>query len=303
MPLRVLAGGARLAAEARGEARVAQRQRGRVEDLAGVQRGQRNLGGPGEVQVVVCEPVDLLLGVRQEPGAEQGLLANEDGRDSRLEPVPAQLLERPPHERQLQHHQVALQIGEARSRDPRAAPPCRSVRPRAPGGRGPRGPTPPPRAGRCPRAARPEPGDWGAMRARPTARRRPRQARPPAASRAPRLRASPRSRPARPPLPASRPRSRPTPSSSGRAEPRGRGAARGGERPAQGPDRHPRPRRGARARRERRPAPLGSGGDRARLSRPGGHRGGPTCRCPCPSTSSRSARRPARRPPRRCSGA
>ena len=70
---RVLAGGAGLAAEAGREAGVAERQRRRVEDLAGVQRGQRDLRGADQVQVVLGQAVDLLLGVGQEAGAVQRL--------------------------------------------------------------------------------------------------------------------------------------------------------------------------------------------------------------------------------------
>ncbi len=63
---RVLARGPRLAAKARREARVAQRQPLAVEDLPVVQRGQRDLGGADEEQLVLGQAVDLLLGVRQE---------------------------------------------------------------------------------------------------------------------------------------------------------------------------------------------------------------------------------------------
>jgi hypothetical protein len=51
-PARVLAGGPGLAPEAAREARVAQRQLLGVEDLLGVQRRERDLGGAGEVQAV-----------------------------------------------------------------------------------------------------------------------------------------------------------------------------------------------------------------------------------------------------------
>ena len=100
-----------------------------------MQRRQRHLARAHEVQVVVGEAVDLLLGVGQEAGAVERLLAHEHGRDHRLEAVAAQHLERPADERQLEQHEVALEVGEARARDARAPPPCRSTRPRGRGGR------------------------------------------------------------------------------------------------------------------------------------------------------------------------
>ncbi len=41
----------------------------------------------------------------------------EHGRDDRLEAVPAQLLQHPAHERELEEDEVALEVGEARARD------------------------------------------------------------------------------------------------------------------------------------------------------------------------------------------
>src|SRR4051794_36689254 len=73
---RVLAGGARLAPEARGEARVAARQGPGVEDLARVYGCERHLRRPREIEVVGRDLVDLLLGVGEEAGAEERLLAH-----------------------------------------------------------------------------------------------------------------------------------------------------------------------------------------------------------------------------------
>ncbi len=56
---RVLAGGARLAAEVRRVAGVPQRQRVRVEDLLHVHRGEPDLGGAGEVELVALDLVDV----------------------------------------------------------------------------------------------------------------------------------------------------------------------------------------------------------------------------------------------------
>ena len=121
-PARVAPGGARLAPEARREARVAQRQ-------LVLARGSRpacsdasaHLARADEVQLVVRQRVDLLLGVGQEAGAVQRLLAHEHRRDDRLEAVPAQPLQHPAHERELEQHEVAAQVGEPRARQARAA--------------------------------------------------------------------------------------------------------------------------------------------------------------------------------------
>ena len=120
-PARVLARGASLAAEARREAGVAQRQVGGLEDLAGVHRRERDLARPDEVQVVVGQAVDLLLGVGQEAGSVERLLAHEDRGDHRLEAVALDLLERPADERELEHDERAAEVGEARPGETRAA--------------------------------------------------------------------------------------------------------------------------------------------------------------------------------------
>ncbi len=83
-------------------------------------RRQRDLGGADQVQVVLGHAVDLLLGVGQEAGAEQRLLAHEHGREHRLEAVAGQHLHRPAHERELEHHERPAQVDEARSRQLRA---------------------------------------------------------------------------------------------------------------------------------------------------------------------------------------
>ena len=132
---RVLAGRAGLAAEARREPGIAQRQPLGFDHLAVVQRRQRDLGGADEVQLVLGHVVDLLLGVRQKAGPVQRAFAHEHRRDHRFEAVPAQLLKRPAHERQLEHHEVAFQVGKARARQVAPRDPCRSPRPRARGDR------------------------------------------------------------------------------------------------------------------------------------------------------------------------
>ncbi len=133
---RVFAGGAGLAAEAGREAGVAQRQALGVEDLLVVQRGERDLGGAHEVELVLGQAVDLLLGVGQEAGAEQRPLAHEHRRDHRLEAVAAQLL-RAPSARARAPAAPGRPSGRrsARRRAWRRGP-CRSSAPPAPGGRG-----------------------------------------------------------------------------------------------------------------------------------------------------------------------
>ena len=124
---RVLAGGSGLPAEARGVAGVAQRQRLAVEDLAHVERGEGDLRGAGEVQVVALDAVDVDLVGRQEPGAVHRLLADEDGRQDGDEPARRDPVEREAVERQLEERRVAEAIGEARARDARRRAPCRST--------------------------------------------------------------------------------------------------------------------------------------------------------------------------------
>jgi hypothetical protein len=59
--------------------------------------------------------VDLLLGVGQEAGPEQRLLAHQHRRHDGLEAPAAEQLERPAHERELEQHERPLQVGEARA--------------------------------------------------------------------------------------------------------------------------------------------------------------------------------------------
>ncbi len=96
---RVAAGGAGLAAEARGEAGIAQR---RLDRLAGMQGRERHLARPGEVEPVLGERVDLLLGVGQEPGPEQRRLAHEHRGQDRLEALLDEQFERPAEQGELQ---------------------------------------------------------------------------------------------------------------------------------------------------------------------------------------------------------
>ena len=75
---RVLAGGARLGAEARRPGGEAQRQRLLVEDLVAHQVGERHLGGRDQPAAVVG--VEQVLGeLRQLAGAVGGLVAHQSG--------------------------------------------------------------------------------------------------------------------------------------------------------------------------------------------------------------------------------
>jgi len=109
------------APEAGGEAGVAQRQLSGIEDLVAVQRRQCHLGGADQVEVVVRQPVDLLLGVGQHAGADQRPLTHEHRRDYRLEPELDQLCQRVLDQSELEQHEPTAQVGKARARKRRTA--------------------------------------------------------------------------------------------------------------------------------------------------------------------------------------
>ena len=89
-----LPGGPRLAAKAGREARVAQREvLLREQDLVGVERGEADLRGPDQEEVVAGDLVDLSAVGRQEAGPEERLLPHQHGRRHRGEPLPAELVE------------------------------------------------------------------------------------------------------------------------------------------------------------------------------------------------------------------
>ena len=81
-----------------------------------MERRQRDLRGADQEQLVAGDLVDHLPLAGEEAGAEQRALANEHRRDHRNEPLAAEQLDREAHQRQLDHHQVAQQVGEARAR-------------------------------------------------------------------------------------------------------------------------------------------------------------------------------------------
>ena len=85
------------------------------------ERCERHLRGPGQIQIVVREPVELLFGVGQHARADQRALAHEHRRDHGLEVLLEQLRQRVLDERELEQHDPTAQIGKARSRQGSAA--------------------------------------------------------------------------------------------------------------------------------------------------------------------------------------
>jgi hypothetical protein len=81
-----------------------------------VQRGERDLRGPHQEELVPGDLIDHLSLIGEEPGAVEGLLADENRGHRRLEALAADQLHRESHQRELEHHQVAEQVGEARAR-------------------------------------------------------------------------------------------------------------------------------------------------------------------------------------------
>ena len=117
----VFAGSPGFAPEATRVAHVAQRQFRLVQDLVHVQRGQRYLRRPHQVEAVRLHPVDLLHVGGEEARAVHGLVAHQHRHHHGPEALGRQLLQRELHQCELQEHQVALEIGEAATRGAGAA--------------------------------------------------------------------------------------------------------------------------------------------------------------------------------------
>ena len=81
-----------------------------------MQRGERDLRGADEEELVALDLVDHLALAGEEPGAVERPLADQDRRHDRLEALGADGLDREADQRQLDHDQVAEQVGEARAR-------------------------------------------------------------------------------------------------------------------------------------------------------------------------------------------
>src|SRR5581483_2031308 len=115
-PAGVLACGARLAAEVRRVARVAQRERVGVEDLLHVHGREPDLGRAGEVQLVALDLVDVHLLGGEEAGAVHRLLADEDRRKHGHETLRNEAVERVAVQRELEQRDVADAVRETRAR-------------------------------------------------------------------------------------------------------------------------------------------------------------------------------------------
>ncbi len=86
-----------------------------------MQARERDLGRPGEVEVVALDVVDVDLVRREEAGAVHRLLADEHGRKDRHEPLRGHALEREAVDRELEQRGGADPVGEARAGEARAA--------------------------------------------------------------------------------------------------------------------------------------------------------------------------------------
>ena len=135
-PARVLARRAGLAAKARREADVAEREGVRVEDLVAVEAAERDLGRAREVEILAVELVDVGIRRRQPARSVQRLLAHEHGRQDGGEALRDEAVEREPVERERER--APCRRSSSRSASPRPArrAPSRSGRsPCAPSGR------------------------------------------------------------------------------------------------------------------------------------------------------------------------
>ncbi len=118
-PARVLACGPGLAAEARREGDVAERQLPGLEDLARVQARERDLRRARQVEAVRGQLVDVLLVGRERAGADQRVLPHEHRREHADEPLLGQAVEREAVEGEGEPGRVADPVAEARARHPR----------------------------------------------------------------------------------------------------------------------------------------------------------------------------------------
>ena len=86
-----------------------------------MERGQRDLGRPDEIEVVPLDRVDVHLVGREEAGAVHRLLAHEHGREHRDEALLHEPVEGEAVQRELEQRDVAEPVHEARARDAGAA--------------------------------------------------------------------------------------------------------------------------------------------------------------------------------------
>ena len=118
-PARVLARSAGLAAKARREADVADREVVRVDDLVTVEATERDLGRAREEEILAVELVDIGIRRRQPARPVQRLLPHEHGRQDRREALRDEAVEGEPVERERDERRVADPVAEARARHPR----------------------------------------------------------------------------------------------------------------------------------------------------------------------------------------
>src|SRR5262245_14016027 len=112
----VAAGRPGLSPEAGRDAAIALRQVAHLQDLVGVQGGERDLGGADQEELVPRHLVDHLALTRENAGPEEGTLADQNRRNRRFEALFTDQLGGEADQDELDHHQVAEQIGEARAR-------------------------------------------------------------------------------------------------------------------------------------------------------------------------------------------
>src|ERR1700689_3266628 len=110
--------GAGLATKAGGEADVAQQQRPRLKDLAGMQCGECDLRCAGQKQVVLWHLIYLVAVPRQEAAPIKCLFSDQDWGDNRFMTLGPDQLDREADQRQLDQDKITLEVGEPRSRKP-----------------------------------------------------------------------------------------------------------------------------------------------------------------------------------------
>jgi hypothetical protein len=77
-----------------------------------MQRGERHLGRPDQIELVLVGAIDVHGLRRQEPRAVHRLLAHEHRRDHRRESLLREDVHRVANERELEQHDVAEQVDE-----------------------------------------------------------------------------------------------------------------------------------------------------------------------------------------------
>ena len=118
---RVLPRRSRFAPEAGGVARIATWKRPGLQDLPHVERRERHLRGPRQIQLVPLDAIDVDLFSREKARAVHRLLAHEHGRQHGHEAFRRQPVEGEAVERQLEQCDGAGPVSEAGAREPGTA--------------------------------------------------------------------------------------------------------------------------------------------------------------------------------------